>query len=93
LLETQFDNYLEKVRKEDCGKALRRLLEKGPPIYISDEHGFVLDDGEEYVMKLWFASDGKERSAKLKNSLEGKEREDLWDSLKVFLLEKEDIDE
>ena len=86
LLESQFDQYIDRVKKTDCQAELRRLLAKGPPIYISDEHGLTLDDADEYVTKLWFASDGKERSAKLKNSVEGKEREELWESLNKFLI-------
>ena len=86
MLENQFDQYTERVKKTDCQAELRRLLEKGPPIYISDQHGFALDDDEEYVIKLWFASDGKERSAKLKNALEGEARQELWESLNKFLI-------
>ena len=62
------------------------MLEKGPPIYIFDEHGLALDDGDEFITKLWFSSDGKERNAKLKNCVEGKDREDLWESLNKFLI-------
>ena len=55
----------------------------------------ALNDNEEYVVNLWFSSDGKERSAKLKDAVEGKERDDLWDSLKEFIVEegKEEGDE
>ncbi len=67
---------------------MRRLLEKGPPIYVSDQHGMALDDDEEYIVSLWYASDGKERSAKLKDAVEGKERDELWDSLKEFIIEE-----
>eukprot|EP00551_Chaetoceros_affinis_P003130 CAMPEP_0203642234 /NCGR_PEP_ID=MMETSP0088-20131115/7597_1 /ASSEMBLY_ACC=CAM_ASM_001087 /TAXON_ID=426623 /ORGANISM="Chaetoceros affinis, Strain CCMP159" /LENGTH=129 /DNA_ID=CAMNT_0050497981 /DNA_START=85 /DNA_END=474 /DNA_ORIENTATION=- len=95
LLESQFDQYIGRVKKTDCQAELRRLLEKGPPIYIYDKHGLALDDDDEYVIKLWYASDGEERSAKLKNAVEGKEREDLWKSLNEFLIEegKEEGDE
>jgi hypothetical protein len=72
--------------KTDCQAELRRLLETGPPIYISDKHGFALDEGDEYVINLWFASDGKERSSKLKNAVDGQEREQLWESLNEFLI-------
>ena len=94
-METQFDQYIERVKKTDCQAELRRLLEKGPPIYISDGHGLALDDDEEYVVKLWFASDNTERSAKLKNALDGKEREDLWEELNEFIIKegKEELDD
>lgn len=94
-METQFDQYIDRVKKTDCQAELRRLLEKGPPIYISDKHGLVLDDDEEHVIKLWFASDDKEISAKLKNAVEGDERDKLWKSLNEFIVVegKEEEDE
>lgn len=42
--------------------------------------------GDTHVCKLWFASDGKERSAKLTNAVEGVERERLWQELKEFII-------
>lgn len=95
LLESQFNQFVDRVKKTDCQAELRRLLEKGPPIYISDKHGLALEDEEEYVVNLWFASDGKERSAKLKDAVEGNERDELWKSLNEFLIEegKEEGDE
>ena len=49
-----------------------------------DEEGS--SGGDTHVCKLWFASDGKERSAKLTNALEGEERERLWQELKEFVI-------
>lgn len=90
LLEEQFEQYISRVEKTDCQAELRRLLDKGPPIYISDKHGLPLDeeDGDEYVIKLWFASDGPdvERSAVLKNAKQGEERKKLWDELNKFII-------
>ena len=76
------------MKKTDCQAELRRLLTPGPPVYISDKHGLPLDEseGDTDVIKLWYASDGKERSAKLKDALEGEERNDLWTELKKFLV-------
>lgn len=62
------------------------MLEKGPPIYIHDKHGFPLQDNEEYVVKLWYASDCEERSSKLKGSKEGEEHQQLWDELNKFIV-------
>lgn len=47
------------------------------------------------MTKLWFALDGKERSAKLKGAPEGEEREALWKELNEFIIEegKEEGDE
>lgn len=91
LLHTQFQNYLTRVKSTDCQAELKRLLKSGPPIYIYDKHGLPLDEegssgGDTHVCKLWFASDGKERSAKLTNALEGEERERLWQELKEFVI-------
>ena len=57
-----------------------RLMEKGPPVWVSDPHGLPLEEGvDTHVDMLWFASDGAERSAKLKDALEGEERQTMWD--------------
>lgn len=104
LLDTQFQQYLTRVKSTDCQAELKRLLKNGPPIYIHDKHGLPLVDdnnekggegegggggggGDTHVCKLWFASDGKERSAKLTNAVEGEERERLWQELKEFIIE------
>jgi hypothetical protein len=88
LLETQFTQYIEKVKTTDCQATLRRMLKDGPPIYISDKHGFELaEESDTHVCALWFAVDGKERSAKLKGAVDGEERESLWKELNAFLIE------
>jgi hypothetical protein len=98
LLNTQFQQYLTRVKSTDCQAELKRLLKSGPPIYIHDKHGLPLDDNDDknegeggssdtHVCKLWFASDGKEHSAKLTNALEGEERERLWQELKEFIIQ------
>uniref|UniRef100_A0A7S3L0L3 Uncharacterized protein n=1 Tax=Amphora coffeiformis TaxID=265554 RepID=A0A7S3L0L3_9STRA len=89
LLDEQFESFVEKVKKTDCQAELRRLLAKGPPIYIEDKHAMPLDDnGDTHIVKLWYASDNKERSAKLKGAVEGEERDKLWTELKEFLIEE-----
>ena len=86
LLEEQFQQYIDRVKKSDCQAELRRMLAAGPPIFISDKHAFPLDEGETHVVKLWYASDGEERSAKLVGAVEGAERDELWESLKSFII-------
>ena len=96
LLDTQFETYTNDVKKTDCQATLRRLLKRGPPIYVSDKHAFPLaKEDDTHVCKLWFALDGKERSAKLKGAVEGEERDVLWLELKEFIIEegKEEGDE
>lgn len=96
LLEKQFQLYMDRVKTTDCQAELRRLLAKGPPIYIEDKHALALDDGDAHIFKLWYASDGQERSAKLVGAVEGKERDTLLESLKSFIIvegkEEEDDD-
>ena len=86
MLESEFGRYMERVKKTDCQAELRRLLAAGPPVWLSDKNGLPLSDGDEYVSKLWFASDNLERSARLKGSKIGKERDDLLEELKEFVV-------
>jgi hypothetical protein len=95
LLQTQFHAYLERIHKTDCQAELKRLLQHGPPIYIQDPHGLPLHDENDddqnsqkdtHIVKLWFASDDTERSAKLHGALEGEERERLWNELKEYII-------
>ena len=94
LVNTQFDKWIERVNKTDCQAELKRLLSKGPPIYVSDKVGFEkarnkdegLDGNGEgrFVEKLWYMADGSERSGKLANALEGEKRDKKWTELKTF---------
>jgi hypothetical protein len=86
LLETQFHSFVERVHKTDCQAELRRLLATGPPIWIEDKHAMPLEEGDTHIVQLWYASDNKERPAKLDGSLEGNERQALWDELKKFII-------
>jgi hypothetical protein len=84
--QTQFHSYIERVKKTDCQAELRRLLADGPPIFISDKHALPLEEGDERVIRLWFASTNQEQSAKLDGAVEGREREELWEELKEFII-------
>lgn len=86
MLKTQFHSYIERVKKTDCQAELRRLLAAGPPVYISDKHALALEEGDSHVVNVWFASTNEEMSAKLDGAVEGKEREELWESLKSFII-------
>jgi hypothetical protein len=44
LLQTQFNTYMERIQASDCQAELKRLIEQGPPIYISDPYGLPLPD-------------------------------------------------
>jgi len=86
LLGEQFEQYVDRVKKTDCQAELKRLLAKGPPVYIEDKHALSLDEADTHVVKLWFAKDNKEVSAKLKGAVEGDERDKLWEELKQFIV-------
>ncbi len=75
------------MKTTDCQAELRRLLKTGPPIYVSDKHAFPLEENDTHVCRLWFASDGWERSAKLRGAVEGAERDALWMELNEFIIE------
>jgi hypothetical protein len=68
MLEEQFQRYLDDVEKaaRDCAAAVRRLVNKGPPMYVNDAHGLPLPEGETHIAQLWFSDDGSEVSALLK---------------------------
>ena len=87
MLKTQFHDFVKRVKTTDCQAELRRLLKTGPPIWISDKHGFPLpDNGDTHVCRLWFASDQQERTAMLEGALDGEERKALWEELKEFII-------
>jgi hypothetical protein len=55
-------------------------------VYIHDKHALALEESDEHVCKLYFASDQQERSALLDGALQGEEREKLWEELKEFII-------
>ena len=65
---------------------MRRLLDAGPPIYVSDKHAMPVPEGDTHIIKLWYASDSQERSAVLEGALQGAARDELWDELKEFII-------
>jgi hypothetical protein len=57
LLQTQFTKYLERVQTTDCMSELRRLVNVGPPIYLSDSHALPLaTDQDTHICQLWYSS-------------------------------------
>lgn len=93
--DTQFSNYVEKVKMTDCKKELKQLLDKGPPIWTSDPNifdqvnyepdqieleGQGQQEQQEHVVELKY--NGVIMSAKLTGALEGNERLELWNNLK-----------
>ena len=87
LQATLFDKYMKDVEKasKDCAAAVRRLVSKGPPLYVSDPVALKLPEGDTHVAKLWFMDEDREVSAKLVGAPEGAEREALWNAQKEVL--------
>ena len=70
-LKGQYTSYMERMQKTDCKAEMKRLLEAGPPIWISDKHALPLKDGETHVCKLWFSAEeggGEEVSGMLEGA-------------------------
>ena len=85
MLQSQFEDYIIRIKKTDCQAELKRLLAKGPPVTIADEHGLPLEEGET-VEELWFASRNTTESAVLEGAKQGQDRQVLWDELKEFIV-------
>jgi len=90
LLETQFHQFVERVKTTDCQAELKRLLAKGPPVYLEpDKHAMPLaePDTDTHICMLWFAArPHQEVPAKLDGALEGADRDELWTELKQFVV-------
>ena len=69
--------------------AVRRLVTKGPPIWLEDKIAYPLPEGDSHVSAIWYMSSGSEIPAKLENCLEGEERDKLWNSQKEVLAQME----
>ncbi|OQS00747.1 hypothetical protein THRCLA_05869 [Thraustotheca clavata] len=108
LLDSQFPAYMKGVQgpsfspflylnddlEPDCKAELRRLLAKGPPIYLEDKYGYPLpDNGDTHLVNVWFAHSNEERSAQLTGALVDEERETLWTNLKQLLVAMEEDEE
>ncbi|KAL4093797.1 hypothetical protein PRIC1_011227 [Phytophthora ramorum] len=94
LLATQFHTYMKKVQEADCKAELRRLVAKGPPVWLEDKHALPVPEGDTHITKVWFAKDEEERSAKLDGAVEGQARDVLWKELQQLLAAmEEDKDE
>jgi hypothetical protein len=73
MINTQFPEYISGVRKADCAADLKRRLDKGPPIWVSDKHALPIPEEDTHIERVWFAKEGKEYSAKLRGCVEVRE--------------------
>lgn len=85
LLDTQFHTFMKKVQEADCKAELRRLVAKGPPVWLEDKHALPVPEGDSHICQVWFAQDDVEKSAKLEGALEGDARQTLWEELRQLL--------
>jgi len=92
LLNTQFDKYIHNINSSDCLAELKRLLDKGPPIYISDDNALPIPNSDLYISDLWFSNTKTIKSAILKNAKLDKERQILWEKLKKKINSKFNCD-
>ncbi|DBA04200.1 TPA: hypothetical protein N0F65_004308 [Lagenidium giganteum] len=90
LLDTQFHSYMKAVQQADCKAELRRLVEKGPPVWLEDKHALPVPEGDTRINKVWFARDNVEKSAKVADAIEGDARLALWGELRQLLEAMED---
>ena len=80
MLETQFNNYVEKIKSETCKVALERLIKMGPPLKFTDPTVVCDNDKNEVYEFNLFSSD-------LKNVYQDEEMVKYKDFLKEYLLE------
>lgn len=89
-MKTGWGAYLKDVEKaaKDCAAAVRRIVTKGPPQYLSDcNHvdAMPLNEGDTFVGQFWFMNGNKIVSGKLSDAAQGPARDDLWNSQKETL--------
>eukprot|EP00953_Heterococcus_sp_UTEX-ZZ885_P030338 16036-Heterococcus_DN1.PRE.2 len=89
LLTSQWQKYVDQLAKASCKAEQRRLLDKGPPINISDRNAMPCPDNAEVAL-LWYGRDSQEHSAKLAGSLTGTERQVWWDEKLAFRFEEDE---
>lgn len=90
LLRSQWLKYTDALRTTTCKAEQRRLLQRGPPINLSDKTALPCPGGDHAeVQSLWFMSDNDEHSAKLEGSLEGEEKQKFWDEMQSFWIQDE----
>ena len=82
LVETGWNTYISNVNNADCAAALKRLIEKGPPINLRDDYGVPCDNENNEVVIFYFGDGIK--SAKLNGSLVGDERLIWWGEMALL---------
>ncbi|PHJ25207.1 hypothetical protein CSUI_000947 [Cystoisospora suis] len=91
LQASQFKRYCDSVANTNCAREQRSLLARGPPVNLRDRMAFP-ESGDQEIHSLWYAKDNAVHSARLKDSLDGEARQALWDSLRQFMIEGEELE-
>lgn len=76
VLDTQWNTYVNLIKKADCAAALKRAIDIGPPTNLRDPKAFPCDNKSKEVYTFYYGK--RKKSAKLKGSLEGEERMKWW---------------
>ena len=79
----------------DCAAAVKRIVIKGPPQYLSDcNHleAMPLVENDTHVGEFWFMNGNKTVSGRLVDAPDGKAREELWTSQKETLAAMEAVE-
>eukprot|EP01053_Blabericola_migrator_P012252 Blabericola_migrator_1__12251@NODE_763_length_6617_cov_151_900153_g476_i2_p4_GENE_NODE_763_length_6617_cov_151_900153_g476_i2NODE_763_length_6617_cov_151_900153_g476_i2_p4_ORF_typecomplete_len130_score27_52NAD2/PF18782_1/0_011FGase/PF05013_12/0_014zfC3HC4/PF00097_25/0_15zfRING_2/PF13639_6/0_067zfRING_5/PF14634_6/0_35VPS28/PF03997_12/0_23_NODE_763_length_6617_cov_151_900153_g476_i227183107 len=84
LINTQYHKFRKDIVDLDCERAIKRLVKRGPPVYIHDVHGFP-EAGEEEVPHMRLKATKAMISGKLDGAKEGEERLQEWNELKAFI--------
>lgn len=50
-----------------CSLPPHLQVNKGPPIWLEDKHGYPIPEGDTHVSAVWYMSSGTELPAKLEN--------------------------
>lgn len=84
LIETQYMRYINSVRNSTCAREQRALLDRGPPVNVSDRLGFPMAEENEVHM-LYDCGAKKYLSPRLHGTPETpEERQRVWDELLMF---------
>lgn len=84
LQNKQWDTYINQINNEKCAKALKILIDKGPPINVRDNNLFPCNNKSGEVYDFFY--NNKTHSAKLKNSLIGKPRNEYLEKIRQYWL-------
>jgi hypothetical protein len=87
MINTQYQAWIESVKNATCPKALQRLIDQGPPIWLYDATTFPVQP-DDYVIEIGYNNPVVSISAKLTGAVEGDAREHVWNEMKAIMYQK-----